>query len=46
MVGLSGFFPKFVKVYANLNKSIEKCIKNYAEEVKMKRFPSIKNVYK
>jgi len=46
MVGLSGFFPKFVKVYANLNKSIEKCVKNYAKDVKMKRFPSIKNVYK
>ena len=46
MVGLSGFSPKFVKHYANLNKSIEKSIKNYAEDVKMKRFPFIKNVYK
>ena len=27
MVGLSGFSPKFVKHYANLNKSIEKSIK-------------------
>ena len=46
MVGLSDFSPKFVKHYANLNKSIEKSIKNYAEDVKMKRFPFIKNVYK
>ena len=46
MVGLSGFSPKFVKHYANLNKSIEKSIKDYAEDVKMKRFPFIKNVYK
>ena len=46
MVGLSGFSPKFVKHYANLNRSIEKSIKNYAEDVKMKRFPFIKNVYK
>jgi len=46
MVGLSGFSPKFVKHYVNLNKSIEKSIKNYAEDVKMKRFPFIKNVYK
>ena len=46
MVGLSDFSPKFVKHYANLNKSIEKSIKDYAEDVKMKRFPFIKNVYK
>ena len=46
IVGLSDFSPKFVKQYANLNKSIEKCVKNYAKDVKMKRFPFIKNVYK
>jgi len=46
LAGLSDFSPKFVKQYANLNKSIEKCIKNYAKDVKMKRFPFIKNVYK
>jgi len=46
MTGLSDFSPKFVKQYANLNKSIEKCIKNYAKDVKMKRFPFSKNVYK
>ena len=46
MVGLSDFFPKFVKLYANLNKSMEKCVKNYAKDVKLKRFPFIKNIYK
>jgi len=46
MVGLSDFSPKFVKQYANLNKSIEKCVKDYVKDVKMKRFPFIKNVYK
>ena len=46
MVGLSDFSPKFVKQYANLNKSMEKCVKDYVKDVKMKRFPFIKNVYK
>jgi len=46
LVGLSNFSPKFVKRYQNLNKSIEKSIKNYAKDVKTKRFPFIKNVYK
>ena len=46
MLGLSNFFPKFVKQYSNLNKDIEKCVKNYVRDVKMGRFPSFKNVYK
>ena len=46
MVGLSDFTPKFVKQYAQLNKSIEKSIKKYAKDVKMKRFPFAENVYK
>ena len=46
MVGLSNFSPRFVKQYAKLNKSIEKSIKSYAKDVKMKRFPFAKNVYK
>ena len=46
MLGLSNFFPKFVKQYSNLSKVIEKCIKNYVKDVKMKKFPFIKNVYK
>jgi len=46
MVGLSDFSPKFVKKYSNLNRYIEKSIKNYAKDVKMKKFPFVKNVYK
>ena len=46
MLGLSNYLPKFVKQYANLNNVIEKCIKNYAKDVKMRRFPSHKNIYK
>ena len=46
MVGLSDFFPRFVRQYAKLNKSIEKCVKKYVKDVKMKRFPFTKNVYK
>ena len=43
MLGLSGFYPKFVKKYANLNRIIEKAVKKYTREVKLKKFPSIKN---
>ena len=46
MLGLSDFSPKFVKQYANLNKIMEKSIKNYVKDVKMRRFPSFKNVYR
>ena len=46
MLGLSDFSPKFVKQYANLNKIMEKSIKNYVKDVKMRRFPSFKNMYK
>ena len=46
MLGLSGFFPKFVKKYSNLKKIIKKSVKNYAKDVKLRKFPSNKNVYK
>jgi len=46
LLGLSDSFPKFVKQYSNLKKIIEKSIKNYARDVKLRRFPSNKNVYK
>ena len=42
MLGLSGFYPKFVKKYANLNRIIEKAIKKYTRDVKLKKFPSKK----
>ena len=43
MLGLSGFYPKFVKKYANLNRLIEKAVKEYTSEVKLKKFPAKKN---
>ncbi|MDC0903024.1 3-methyl-2-oxobutanoate hydroxymethyltransferase [Pelagibacteraceae bacterium] len=43
ILGLSGFYPKFVKKYANLNKLIEKAVKKYSHEVKTKVFPNNKN---
>ena len=46
MLGLSDLFPRFVKRYANLKKIIERCVKNYVKDVKLRRFPSYKNVYK
>jgi 3-methyl-2-oxobutanoate hydroxymethyltransferase len=43
MLGISGFYPKFVKKYVNLNRVIEKAIKKYTREVKLKIFPSKNN---
>lgn len=43
ILGLSGFYPKFVKKYMNLNIMIEKAIKKYSKEVKTKVFPNNKN---
>ena len=45
MLGLSDFFPKFVKKYSNLKKIINNSIKEYANDVKLRKFPSKKNVY-
>ena len=46
MLGLSDFLPKFVKRYSNLEKIIDNCVKNYTKDVKRRKFPSFKNVYK
>ena len=43
LLGMSGFYPKFVKKYINLNTTIEKTIKKYSKEVKLKKFPSKRN---
>ena len=43
MLGISGFYPKFVKKYVNLNRIIEKAVKRYARDVKLNFFPSTKN---
>ena len=43
MLGLSGFYPKFVKKYAYLNRTIEKAVKKYTREVKKRKFPKSNN---
>ena len=43
ILGISGFYPKFVKKYANLNRIIEKAIKKYTRDVKLKTFPTVNN---
>ncbi len=43
MLGISGFYPKFVKKYVNLERIIEKAVKKYTRDVKFKVFPSKKN---
>ena len=43
MLGMSGFYPKFVKKYAYLERAIEKAVKKYTREVKSKKFPTTKN---
>ena len=44
MLGLSGFYPKFVKKYVNLNTIIEKAVKKYSKEVKKKLLKMQKNL--
>ena len=43
ILGLSGFYPKFVKKYINLNTVIEKAVKKYSKDVRNKLFPKNKN---
>jgi 3-methyl-2-oxobutanoate hydroxymethyltransferase len=45
MLGLSGFYPKFVKKFANLNNIIELGVKKYKKAVVNKKFPSKKNTF-
>ena len=44
MLGFSGFYPKFVKKYINLNRIIEKAVKKYTRDVKLRKFP-IKKIF-
>ena len=43
MLGISGFYPKFVKKYQKLDRIIEKAVKEYTRDVKLNKFPSKKN---
>ena len=43
MLGISGFYPKFVKKYARLSRIIENAVKKYSRDVKLMKFPGRKN---
>ena len=45
IIGLSGFYPKFVKKYIDLGKIIENVIKQFKRDVKLMKFPKSKNSY-
>ena len=45
LLGLSGFYPRFVKKYANLENIIEVAIRKFKKDVKNKKFPSNYNSY-
>ena len=45
MLGLSGFYPKFVKKYAELDNVIDIGIEKYKKEVLNKKFPKKKNTF-
>ena len=45
LLGISGFYPKFVKKYLNLEKLIKKAVKKFSNDVKSGKFPSKKNSF-
>ena len=46
LIGLSGFYPKFVKKYISLEKILNKVIKKFKNDVIRNNFPKISNTYK
>lgn len=45
MLGLSPRVPKFVKRFGDLGPSIERAVRNYAQEVRARTFPGAEHVY-
>ena len=45
LLGLSGFYPRFVKKYANLQKIIKTAIKKFKKDVRNEKFPSNSNTF-
>ena len=45
LIGISGFKPRFVKRYSNLNKIIAKVTEKYKKDVINKKFPKNSNSY-
>lgn len=46
MLGLTPRVPRFVKRYGDLATAVDQAIRDYAEEVRERRFPGEANVYK
>ena len=45
LIGLSGFYPKFVKKYANLEKILNNALKKFRSDVIKGKFPKRSNTY-
>lgn len=46
MLGMSsGYIPRFVKRYADMNSAVTEAVKQYAQEVKSRKFPSAEYCY-
>ncbi len=45
MLGLNPNPPKFVRQYAHLGPAIESAVRDYAQDVRERRFPGAENVY-
>jgi 3-methyl-2-oxobutanoate hydroxymethyltransferase len=45
MLGLNPHPPRFVREYAQLGPAIEAAVKEYAADVRARRFPGLENVY-
>jgi len=45
MLGLSPRVPRFVKEFGKLGEAIQNSVKDYASEVKNRKFPSREHVY-
>ena len=43
ILGISGFYPKFIKRYVDLNRVIEKAVKKYSKEIRKNKFPRKNN---
>tara|TARA_B100000963_G_scaffold186943_1_gene162620 strand:- start:6206 stop:6973 length:768 start_codon:yes stop_codon:yes gene_type:complete len=45
MLGMFQKVPKFVKKYSNLRGYVKKAVKQYAKDIRNKKFPTKKNIY-
>jgi 3-methyl-2-oxobutanoate hydroxymethyltransferase len=45
MLGLNPAVPKFVKIFGEIGAAIEAAVKDYAEEVRARRFPAAEHTY-